>query len=110
MNSVLGYLLTRLQMRPWMDRPPVLHWRGMRPSRAPKSRPRSNASPVPDGATTPVVIGGLMPDAGRHAAMPTTPGGGFLKVFDERPWFDLATKSNSTVSVETDDVEDPQDR
>jgi hypothetical protein len=49
MNRVLRYLLPRLEMRPRMDRPPVLYWRGTRPSHAPKSRPRSNASPVPNG-------------------------------------------------------------
>src|SRR6478672_6486690 len=58
MNKVLRYLLPRLEMRPRMDRPPVLYWRGTRPSHAPKSRPRSNASPVPMAATTAVEISG----------------------------------------------------
>ena len=41
-------LAARLERRPRIGRPPVLCCRGMRPSQAPKSRPRSNASPVPD--------------------------------------------------------------
>jgi hypothetical protein len=61
MNRVLRYLLPRLEMRPRMDRPPVLYWRGTRPSHAPKSRPRSNASPVPMAATTAVEISGPIP-------------------------------------------------
>src|SRR6478672_7535652 len=61
MNRVLRYLLPRLEMRPRIDRPPVLYWRGTRPSHAPKSRPRSNASPAPMAATTAVEISGPMP-------------------------------------------------
>src|ERR1700761_3635900 len=61
MNRVLRYLLPRLEIRPRMDRPPVLYWRGTRPSHAPKSRPRSNASPVPMAATTAVAISGPTP-------------------------------------------------
>src|SRR4051794_41870501 len=40
MNKVLRYLLPRLEMRPRIDRPPVLYWRGTRASPAPKNRPR----------------------------------------------------------------------
>ena len=45
MNRVLRYLLPRLEMRPRIDRPPVLYWRGTRLSHAPKSRPRVAALP-----------------------------------------------------------------
>ena len=57
-NSVRRYLLPRLEMRPRMDRPPVLCCRGTRPSQAPKSRPRSKASPVLIAATMPAEISG----------------------------------------------------
>src|SRR5205814_587654 len=60
-SSVRRYLLPRLEMRPRIDRPPVLYCRGTRPSQAPKSRPRSKASPVPIAATRPVEISGPMP-------------------------------------------------
>jgi hypothetical protein len=60
-NSVRRYLLPRFEMRPRIDLPPVLYCRGTRPSQAPKSRPRSKASPVPIAATIPVEIIGPMP-------------------------------------------------
>ena len=60
-NRVRRYLLPRLEMRPRIDRPPVLYCRGTRPSQAPKSRPRSKASPVPMAATIAVEISGPMP-------------------------------------------------
>ena len=60
-NSVRRYLLPRLEMRPRTERPPVLYCRGTRPSQAPKSRPRSKASPLPIAATRPVEITGPMP-------------------------------------------------
>src|SRR5215475_14348474 len=60
-NSVRRYLLPRLEMRPRIDRPPVLYCRGTRPSQAAKSRPRSNASPVPTAATMAVEISGPTP-------------------------------------------------
>lgn len=41
---------------------PVLNWRGRRPSQAPKSRPRSNAWPVPIAATIAVEISGPTPE------------------------------------------------
>jgi hypothetical protein len=60
-NKVRRYLLPRLEMRPRIDRPPVLYCRGTRPSQAPKSRPRSKASPVPIAATRAVEISGPIP-------------------------------------------------
>lgn len=53
--------MPRLEMRPRIGRPPVLYWRGIRPSQAPKSRPRSNASPLPIAATMAVEIRGPTP-------------------------------------------------
>jgi hypothetical protein len=61
MKSVRRYRLPRLEMLPRMDRPPVLYCRGTSPSQAPKSRPRSKASPVPIAATTAVAIRGPTP-------------------------------------------------
>ena len=52
MKSVRRYLLPRFEMRPRIGLPHVLCWRGTRPSHAPKSRPRSKASPLPIAATT----------------------------------------------------------
>lgn len=60
-NRVRRYLLPRLEMRPRIDRPPVLCCRGTKPSQAPKSRPDSKASPVPIAATMPVEITGPTP-------------------------------------------------
>src|SRR6185437_13004630 len=61
MKSVLMYRLPRFEMPPRIERPPVLYWRGTSPSQAPKSRPRSKASPVPMAATTAVEISGPTP-------------------------------------------------
>ena len=44
-----------------IERPPVLYCRGTKPSQAPKSRPRSKASPFPMAATTAVEIKGPTP-------------------------------------------------
>src|SRR5438874_9570919 len=60
-SSVRRYLLPRLEMRPRIERPPVLYCRGTRPSQAAKSRPRSKASPVPIAATMAVEISGPTP-------------------------------------------------
>src|SRR5215469_4235207 len=57
-SSVRRYLLPRLEMRPRIDRPPVLYCRGTSPSQAAKSRPRSKASPLPIAATMAVEISG----------------------------------------------------
>ena len=61
MKSVRRYQLPRLEMRPRIDLPPVLYWRGTSRSQAPKSRPRSKASPVPMAATIAVEIIGPIP-------------------------------------------------
>ena len=61
MNRVRRYRLPRFEMLPRIERPPVLYCRGTRPSQAPKSRPRSKASPVPIAATTAVEISGPTP-------------------------------------------------
>src|SRR5215467_9991795 len=37
-SNVRRYLLPRLEMRPRMDRPPVLYWRGTMPRQLPKQR------------------------------------------------------------------------
>ena len=61
-NSVRKvFALPRLEMRPRIGLPPVEYWRGTSPSQAPKSRPRSKASPVPMAATMAVEIIGPMP-------------------------------------------------
>jgi len=65
-SSVRRDLLPRLEMqpmemRPRIDRPPVLYCRGTRPSQAAKSRPRSKASPLPIAATVAVEISGPTP-------------------------------------------------
>lgn len=57
-TNVRRYLLPRLEMRPRIDRPPVLYCRGTSPSPAAMSRPRSKASPVPIEATMAVEING----------------------------------------------------
>src|SRR6516165_3288809 len=67
-SSVRRYLLPRLEMRPRIDRPPVLYCRGTSPSQAAKSRPRSNASPLPIAATMAVEISG--PDPGNTHQLP----------------------------------------
>jgi len=60
-SNMRKYRLPRLEIRPRIERPPVLYCRGTRPSQAPRSRPRSNASPVPIAATRAVEISGPIP-------------------------------------------------
>src|SRR6516165_3378962 len=60
-SSVRRYLLPRLEMRPRIDRPPVLYCRGTSPNQAAKSRPRSKASSLPIAATMAVEISGPTP-------------------------------------------------
>src|SRR5215813_8171588 len=57
-SSVRRYLLPLLEMRPRIDRPPVLYCRGTSPSQAAKSPPRSKASPLPIAATMAVEVNG----------------------------------------------------
>ena len=55
-------LLPRLEMRPRIDRPPVLYCRGTRPSQAAElAQLRSKASPLPIAATMAVEISGPIP-------------------------------------------------
>ncbi len=56
MNSVLRERSPCFERRPKMGLPPVLYGRGTSPNQAPKSRPRSKASPSPTAATMAVEI------------------------------------------------------
>ena len=71
-DSVLRYLLPRLDILPRIVRSPVEICFGTRPSQAPKSRPLQNTSPVPIAATVALEIIGPMPGTVINRSQPAS--------------------------------------